>query len=66
MGISIVSGRVEGDIQISGVFIKNILPGSPAGITGQLFTGDLLLEVGGVPLIGADQVIRFQAISIFD
>jgi hypothetical protein len=58
LGISIVSGRVEGDLPISGIFIKNVLPGSPAGNTDQLFTGDMLLEVGGVQLIGADQVIQ--------
>jgi len=56
LGISIVSGRVEGDLPISGIFIKNVIEDSPAGKTQLLFTGDMLLEVGGVKLIGADQV----------
>jgi hypothetical protein len=56
LGISIVSGRVDGSQAVSGIFIKNVLPESPAGATGQLFTGDRLVEVGGVKLTGADQV----------
>jgi len=56
LGISIVSGRVEGSHAVSGIFIKNVLPESPAGTTGQLHTGDRLVEVGGVQLTTADQV----------
>ena len=56
LGISIVSGRVEGSQAVSGIFIKNVLPDSPAGKTGKLFTGDRLVEVGGVQLTNADQV----------
>jgi len=56
VGISIVSGRVEGPQALSGIFIKNVLPESPAGVTGQLFTGDRIVAVGGVELISSDQV----------
>ena len=35
---------------MSGIFIKNVLEGSPAGETGQLCTGDRILEVDGVDL----------------
>ncbi len=51
-----MSGRVEGSHAVSGIFIKNVLPESPAGKTGKLFTGDRLVEVGGVQLTTADQV----------
>jgi hypothetical protein len=33
-----------------------VLPDSPAGKTEQIFTGDMLLEVGGVQLVGVHQV----------
>ena len=32
---------------VSGIFIKNVLDGSPAGLTGQLCTGDRILDVDG-------------------
>ncbi|KAK9712731.1 PDZ domain [Popillia japonica] len=35
---------------ILGIFIKNVVPDSPAGKTGKLNTGDRILEVGGVDL----------------
>ncbi|CAB4065132.1 MPDZ [Lepeophtheirus salmonis] len=60
LGISIVGGKVDppssddGDsssgslnASVSGIFIKNVLEGSPAGQTGQLCTGDRILEVDG-------------------
>ena len=56
LGISIVSGRVDGSNAVSGIFIKNVLPESPAGLTGQLFKGDRVVEVGGVKLSTSDQV----------
>lgn len=55
VGISIVSGRVEGPKGLSGIFIKNVVSESPAGLTGQLFTGDQIIEVGGIPLKNSDQ-----------
>merc|ERR1712088_1124121 len=35
---------------VTGIFIKNVLAGSPAGATGQLCTGDRILEVDGYDL----------------
>ena len=41
-------GGVGGkETPVSGIFIKNVLDGSPAGVTGQLCTGDRILEVDG-------------------
>jgi len=56
LGISIVSGRVDGESPISGIFVKNVLPDSPAGKTENIFVGDMIVEVGGVQLVGASQV----------
>ncbi|XP_066905977.1 multiple PDZ domain protein isoform X3 [Halyomorpha halys] len=57
LGISIVGGKVDlytskpdSSSAISGIFIKNILPNSPAGKTGELKTGDRILEVDGIDL----------------
>lgn len=55
LGISIVGGKVDlfhmspGN-SITGIFIKNVLPDSPAGRNGTLKTGDRILEVDGVDL----------------
>jgi hypothetical protein len=38
---------------ITGIFIKNVLEGSPAGMSGQLATGDRILEVDGHDLRSA-------------
>ena len=54
LGISIVGGKVDpspkdsaGSAPITGIFIKNVLPGSSADECGQLFPGDRILEVDG-------------------
>ncbi|XP_053620447.1 inaD-like protein isoform X2 [Plodia interpunctella] len=56
LGVSIVGGKVdiitgedgEGEEKaIFGIFIKNVVPGSPAGNSGELQTGDRILEVDG-------------------
>ena len=54
LGISIVGGKVDpspkdsaGPAPITGIFIKNVLPGSSADECGQLFPGDRILEVDG-------------------
>ncbi|XP_022239967.1 multiple PDZ domain protein-like isoform X3 [Limulus polyphemus] len=55
LGISIVGGKVEmfhlspGNT-ITGIFIKNVLPDSPAGRNGTLRRGDRILEVDGIDL----------------
>ncbi|XP_046389113.1 inaD-like protein isoform X2 [Ischnura elegans] len=55
LGISIVGGKVDlynagpdSGSAISGIFIKNVIPQSPAGRTGELKTGDRILEVDGI------------------
>ncbi|XP_035710408.1 multiple PDZ domain protein isoform X3 [Folsomia candida] len=60
LGISIVGGKVDlynagqdSGSAISGIFIKNVLPNSPAGRTGQLKTGDRILAVDDVDLRSA-------------
>ncbi|XP_055332581.1 multiple PDZ domain protein-like isoform X2 [Paramacrobiotus metropolitanus] len=56
LGISIVGGKVEisnsqgAETTITGIFIKQVLAGSPAGREGTLKTGDRILEVAGVDL----------------
>lgn len=67
LGISIVGGKVDpvatdgsslSPAAVTGIFIKNVLEGSPAGDTNQLHTGDRILEVDGHDLRSAshDQV----------
>ncbi|VVC26324.1 Hypothetical protein CINCED_3A013186 [Cinara cedri] len=57
LGISIVGGKVDfynsintnnNVMGISGIFIKNVLPQSPAAQDNQLKTGDRILEVNGI------------------
>ena len=55
--------RPEVDGVISGIFIKNVIPDSPAGRTGQLFTGDHLVQVDETKLTSSDQQIAVQAIK---
>ncbi|KAL3288738.1 hypothetical protein HHI36_003173 [Cryptolaemus montrouzieri] len=56
LGISIVGGRVDLRAQDSpgnttlGIFVKSVVPNSPAGKTGKFKTGDRILEVNGVSL----------------
>ncbi|XP_068250447.1 uncharacterized protein [Palaemon carinicauda] len=56
LGISIVGGKVDlswSGSSVTGIFIKNVLPDSPAGKGGHLKTGDRILEVEGTDLRGA-------------
>ncbi|CAK1547805.1 unnamed protein product [Leptosia nina] len=58
LGVSIVGGKVDiisgrddangNDKGIFGIFIKNVVPNSVAGKTGELRAGDRILEVDGV------------------
>ncbi|XP_032689961.1 uncharacterized protein LOC116853160 isoform X4 [Odontomachus brunneus] len=57
LGLSIVGGKIDlhnggasKSQNISGIFIKNVLPNSPAGRTGGLKIGDRIIEVDGVDL----------------
>ena len=66
LGISIVGGKLEpqtGDTQpLSGIFIKNVLPGSPAAALGVLNTGDRILAVGDIDLRTASHDMAVEAI----
>jgi hypothetical protein len=58
LGISIVGGKIEAPEgsdggALSGIFIKNVLEGSPAASTGQLNTGDRIIAVGDVDIRNA-------------
>ena len=48
---------------LSGIFVKHVLPNSPAGQTGQIFTGDRILEISGVRLTSSDHTVAVQAIK---
>nr|CAH7758329.1 unnamed protein product [Callosobruchus chinensis] len=72
LGISIVGGKVDftsaektSDV-LSGIFVKNVVPDSPAGRTGQFKTGDRILEVSGIDLRKATHETAVQAIKKAD
>ena len=48
---------------IAGIFVKHVLPDSPAGQTRQLFTGDRLIEISGVQLRSSDHNVAVNAIK---
>lgn len=67
LGISIVGGRVDlfnlsPGHSIGGIFIKNVLPGSPAAKSGLLKRGDHILEVDGKDLRNATRNEAVEAI----
>ena len=67
LGISIVGGKVDptmtGDMAaLTGIFIKNVLEGSPAAALGCLNTGDRILAVGDVDLRTASHDMAVEAI----
>ena len=53
----------EIDGMISGIFIKSVIPDSPAGRTGLLFTGDHLIQVDDIKLTTSDQQVAVEAIK---
>nr|XP_040570229.1 multiple PDZ domain protein-like isoform X2 [Lepeophtheirus salmonis] len=65
LGISIVGGKVDvsGSNNSSGIFIKNVLPESPAGRTQQLYTGDKVVQVGSIRITSADHDAAVKAIK---
>ncbi|KAM9461866.1 inaD-like protein isoform 3-T4 [Clarias gariepinus] len=68
LGISIVGGRsvikrLKNGEELKGIFIKQVLPDSPAGRTLALKTGDKILQVGGVDLQNASHEEAVQAIK---
>ncbi|CAH0550674.1 unnamed protein product [Brassicogethes aeneus] len=66
LGISIVGGKVDlhqsETSTVLGIFVKNVVPNSPAGKTGQFKTGDRILEVSGVDLRQASHETAVEAI----
>ncbi len=77
LGISIVGGKVDpvstdgsslSPAPVTGIFIKNVLEGSPAGDTNQLHTGDRILEGDGHDLRSAshDQVNQYALDKTYD
>lgn len=67
LGISIVGGKIEApegsdSAALSGIFIKNVLEGSPAAATGQLNTGDRIIAVGDVDIRVASHEKAVEAI----
>ncbi|XP_048109092.1 inaD-like protein isoform X2 [Alosa alosa] len=68
LGISIVGGRtlikrLRNGEELKGIFIKQVLPLSPAGRTGTLKTGDKILQVCGVDLQNASHEEAVEAIK---
>ncbi|KAI6193962.1 PDZ domain containing protein [Aphelenchoides besseyi] len=71
-GISIVGGRVEvsqkgglpgNGSTVSGIFIKSVLPDSPAGRSSKMFMGDRVISVNDVDLRNATHEQAVQAIK---
>ncbi|XP_037553698.1 inaD-like protein [Nematolebias whitei] len=68
LGLSIVGGRniikrLKNGEELKGIFIKQVLPNSPAAKTRCLKTGDKILEVSGVDLQAANHEEAVSAIK---
>uniref|UniRef100_A0AAZ3RRC0 InaD-like protein n=1 Tax=Oncorhynchus tshawytscha TaxID=74940 RepID=A0AAZ3RRC0_ONCTS len=68
LGISIVGGhsvitRLKNGEELKGIFIKQVLPESPAGRTRSLKTGDKIVQVSGVDLQNASHEEAVQVIK---
>ncbi|XP_029683939.1 inaD-like protein isoform X2 [Takifugu rubripes] len=68
LGLSIVGGRhvikrLKNGEELKGIFIKQVLPNSPAAKTHCLKTGDKILEVSGVDLQAASHEEAVNAIK---
>ncbi|XP_051929943.1 inaD-like protein isoform X2 [Hippocampus zosterae] len=68
LGLSIVGGhhvikRLRNGEELKGIFIKQVLRGSPAHATRALKTGDKILQVSGVDLRAASHEEAVQAIK---
>ncbi|KAK3559879.1 hypothetical protein QTP86_026192 [Hemibagrus guttatus] len=53
LGLSLVDG-VETSVKMNGIYIKSVIPGSPAALSQRLRPGDRLLAVNGHGLVGLD------------
>ncbi|XP_024114569.1 inaD-like protein isoform X2 [Oryzias melastigma] len=68
LGLSIVGGRhvikrLKNGEELKGIFIKQVIPGSPAAQTQSLKTGDKILEVSGIDLRAASHEEAVSAIK---
>ncbi|KTG02116.1 hypothetical protein cypCar_00049264, partial [Cyprinus carpio] len=41
-------------LRVSGIYVKSVVPDSPAGLSQRLRAGDRILAVNGVSLVGMD------------
>ncbi|XP_076154343.1 ras-associating and dilute domain-containing protein isoform X1 [Alosa pseudoharengus] len=53
LGLALVNGT-ETPLEVDGIYIRSILPGSPAAQSQSLCPGDRILAVNGVNLVGMD------------
>ncbi|KAI4886707.1 hypothetical protein NFI96_021396, partial [Prochilodus magdalenae] len=53
LGLALVDG-METPLQTSGIYIKSVIPGSPAALSQRLRPGDQILAVNGHRLVGVD------------
>ncbi|XP_060717662.1 ras-associating and dilute domain-containing protein isoform X1 [Tachysurus vachellii] len=53
LGLSLVDG-VETPVKMNGIYIKSVIPGSPAALSQRLRPGDQLLAINGHGLVGLD------------
>uniref|UniRef100_W5LA70 Ras-associating and dilute domain-containing protein-like n=1 Tax=Astyanax mexicanus TaxID=7994 RepID=W5LA70_ASTMX len=62
LGLALVDG-METPLQMSGIYIRSIIPGSPAALSQKLRPGDRILAVNGHRLIGLDYHIGRELIQ---
>lgn len=53
LGLALVDGQTT-PLNLSGIYIKSLVPGSPAARCGRLRLGDRILAVNGISLVGMD------------
>ncbi|XP_066521598.1 ras-associating and dilute domain-containing protein [Hoplias malabaricus] len=53
LGLALVDG-METPLQMSGIYVKSVIPGSPAAMSQKLRAGDRILAVNGHRLVGVD------------
>lgn len=53
LGLTLVDG-MKTPLRMSGIYVKSVIPGSPAAECQKLKTGDRILAVNGVSLVGLD------------
>lgn len=53
LGLALVDGT-KTPLQMSGIYVKSVVPESPAALSHKLKTGDRILAVNGISLVGMD------------